>query len=135
MKIQQRGTFPSAEKRLGALGRSIDELLEKSRIARTVVEVRDEIATELKRVDRRYAAVRAQIDQDLAATKEDLVEAFNEELDVWKGRMEELEVQATLGRMELRDLLVPALGRLDAKLTRIRKEVDRLDMDEIDEIC
>ena len=129
MKTQQRSKQHSVERRFGQIGRSIDELLEKSSTA--AADVRDEIVTELERIDKQISAARAQVGQDLAFTREDLVEALHKELDVWKARLDELDVQATLGRMELRDRIAPTLRRVEAKLDRIRRDVQELSEAEV----
>ena len=126
MKTERKVRMPSAERKLGQIGRSIDELLTKSRTAETAAEVRDNVVKELKRIDKQIAATRAQIGQDLATTREDLVEALHKELDVWKVRLEELDVQAALGRMELQDRLAPIVRRVDATLARVRRDVEEL---------
>ena len=73
----------------------------------------------------------ARIGEDIAVTRDDVIAAFREELDVWKARLEELVVQAALGRMELRDRLAPILRRVDAELTRIRKDLEELEKAEV----
>ena len=58
--------------------------------------------------------------------RDDLAEELHKEMDAWKARVEDLEVQATLGRMELRDRLAPTLRRIEAKLDRIHRDVEEL---------
>ena len=77
----------------------------------------------------------ARIGEDIAVTRDDVIAAFREELDIWKARFDELVVQATLGRMELRDRVAPVLRRVDAELTRIRKDLEELErMEVVDEV-
>jgi chromosome segregation ATPase len=132
MKTQER-VRPSAEQKLGTIGKSIDEWLEQSKMAETAVTVRDEILKELKRIDKQLAAARAQIDQDLATTRKDFAEAVRAELEVWKKRVQELDVQAALGRMELRDRVRPVIDRIEVHLARIRRDIEKLEADAPDE--
>jgi type I site-specific restriction endonuclease len=131
MTTKEKVTTPSVERRLGQIGRSVDELIQKWHTSDAASELRDDVKKELKRIDEQIAATRAQVGQDLATTRQDLAEAFREELDVWKARLEELDVQATLARMDLRDRVAPILRRVDAKLSHIRKDVEDLAEGEI----
>lgn len=116
----------NAEERLGRIGRRIDHLIEAVQTTEAAEKVRADVARELRRIDHQVAATRAQIAQDLATTRKDLSDAVREELDVWKARLEELRVQTSLGRMEVRERLEPVIERVDLSLERIRKHVDRL---------
>ena len=71
------------------------------------------------------------IGEDIAVTRDDVIAALRAELDIWKARLDELVVQAALGRMELRDRVAPLLRRVDAELTRIRKDVEELEKVEV----
>ena len=74
------------------------------------------------------------IGDDIAVTRDDVIAVVREELDVLRARLEELVVQAALGRMELRDRLAPLLRRVDAELSRIRRDVEDLErVDVVDE--
>lgn len=115
-----------AEEKLRRIGRWIDRLVEKVQVSETTEALQSGVAKELKRIDEHRAATHAQIAQDLATTRKDLSRAFGEELDVWKARLGELEVQATLGRMEARDRLEPFMERIDLLIDRIRKDVEEL---------
>jgi hypothetical protein len=122
------------ERRFADFGRSIDAFLERSKTAGALSEMKDEIAKELTRLDRRFDAMRAQLRQDLAYTREDLIEASQDELDVWKGRLDELRVQLDLGRMELRDRITPMLDHLDSRLSHTRREIEEFaTLDVVDE--
>lgn len=124
----------SVETTLGQIGRRVDDLLERVAASHALVDIRDEIVKELRRIERQASATRAQIDQDLAVTRRDFVRAVEAEIDVWKGRMEELEVQATLGRMEIRDHLGPMLRLIDGNLAAVKNDIEALkDADVIDE--
>ena len=121
-ETQRHGT----ERKFAEVGRSIDDLLQESRATHTARDVRDEMLRELRRIDNQLSPTWAQVGKDLAFTRDDIVEALQKELGVWKGRVEELDVQATLGRMELRDRLAPILRRVEAKLSRIGRDVEAM---------
>lgn len=124
MTATQTTNLPSAERRFGRIGKAIDELLHKS--SSKAAGMRDDIAKELERIDGQLSAARAQVGQDLAFTRDDLVEALRKELDVWRARVGELNVQAALGRMEAGDRLAPLLHRVEAELSRIHRDVEAL---------
>lgn len=122
----QKSVHPSAERKLGEIGRSIDDLLERSRMMDAAVRVRAEIVKELKRIDEQVTTTRARIDRDVAVTRKDFIDALRAELDVWKARLQELDVQAALGRMEVRDRLNPVLRHIESELAGIKKDVEAL---------
>jgi cob(I)alamin adenosyltransferase len=132
MTTTKTKSVPSAELRFGQIGKAIDELLDKSSSA--AADVREDIAKELERIDGRLSAARAQVGQDVAFTRDDLVEALRKELDVWKTRVDELKVQTALGLMEVNDRLAPHLHRVEATISRIRRDVEELaDAEMVDE--
>jgi hypothetical protein len=44
----------------------------------------------------------------------------------WKAKADELEVQTALGRMELRDRLVPLMKRIQSELQKLSADIEQL---------
>jgi chromosome segregation ATPase len=77
------------------------------------------------RLEQRIKDLEAQltdIKQEQAQLNKDLVEA---QLDQWKGRIDELEVQMHLGRLEADDTMQPLIEQLRNRLLDARQQVDR----------
>lgn len=68
--------------------------------------------------------LKARIDE-LEREQDDLRESLAQaQLDQWEGRLEDLELQATLGGMELRDRVEPILERGRKQLADARRTLD-----------
>ncbi len=51
---------------------------------------------------------------------------LEEQLEAWGARLDELDIQLHLGRMDVRDDLTPALERLQERLSSARTEAEQL---------
>jgi hypothetical protein len=108
------------EGRLGRIGHHLDGALKKVReahdraeINRRAEDIRSVIEREIARIDRRVAALSAQLKQDAAWTREDFAGAAKEELDIWRARLDELRVQEALIEMEARDRFHEVMERIE----------------------
>ena len=117
----------TVEQVLGKLGARIDRLLDTIKTSGVATKARADLGNEFKRIDEEITTARVRIDDDLADGKEALITALRAELDVWKGRLEELRVQADLGRMELRDRLTIIADRLDEAIGAIRRDIREIE--------
>ena len=70
-------------------------------------------------VDARLTA----LEEQLASLRSELLEG---QLDEWKTRIDQLEVQAHLGQMEARDEVEPFLELLRNRLLEARTQIDRM---------
>ena len=116
----------NVERLLGSIGARIDRLMEKTEFTETRTNIRAAIDRELHRIDNEVSVARARIDEDIADGREALANAFHDELDVWKARLDDLKVQADLGRMEVRDQISPLIRRLDNAILNLRHDVQRI---------
>ena len=119
------------ETRLASIGRRVDRLVESAQSA--LDESGEPLQKELKRVEEHLSATRAQIRQDVARTRDDFSTAVEDELGIWKGRLEELNLQRALGTMEVRDRVTPVLEQASIKLDHARRALRDLSEDEFEE--
>jgi hypothetical protein len=119
------------ETRLASIGRRIDRLIESAQSA--LDESGEPLQKELKRVEEHLSATRAQIRQDVARTRDDFSTAVEDELGIWKGRLEELNLQRALGTMEVRERITPVLEQASIKLDQARRALRDLSEDEFEE--
>ena len=118
------------EARLASIGRRVDRLIEGTHNA---VDRRSEsFQKERLRVEKHLSVSRAQIRQDLARTRNDFATAVENELDVWRGRLDELNLQKALGTMEVRDRLTPILERASLTMDHARQALHDLSEDEFE---
>lgn len=121
----------SMEARLARIGARIDRLSEEAK--GTLDRTGKRFETEFKRIDEHFSASRAQIKQDVAHTRDDFVTAVEDELDVWRGRLEDLSVQKRLGTMELRDRMGPVLERASITMDHVQRALRDLSEDSFEE--
>jgi len=119
------------EERLASIGRRVDRLIEGSQ--RAIDRKGEPFQKELKRIEDHLSLSRAQIRQDLARTRNDFATAVEAELDVWRGRLEELNLQKTLGTMELRDRVTPVLERASLAMEQAKRAMQDLSEDDFEE--
>ena len=72
-----------------------------------------EIEREIHQLDAEVALLNAELRSELATTVDDYRAAAREQLLAWRGRLDDLRVQATLARMEIRDDVEAALDRME----------------------
>ena len=123
----------TVEERLRVLGSRIDMVLWQMSDKRGTLRDRLEkkvrghaqgIEDDIDRLEAKVDVVSARLEQDAANTFKELEEAVQREISVWRGRLEHLQMQVSLGRLELRDDVERSRERLEhvqATLT------DRLD--------
>jgi hypothetical protein len=119
------------ETRLASIGRRVDRLVESAQSA--LNQSGEPLQKELDRVEEHLSASRAQIRQDLARTRDDFSTAVEDELGIWKGRLEELNLQRALGTMEVRERVTPVLEQASIKLDQARRALRDLSDDEFEE--
>jgi phage-related tail protein len=119
------------ETRLASIGRRVDRLIESAQSA--LDQSGEPLQKELERVEEHLSASRAQIRQDLARTRDDFSTAVEDELGIWKGRLEELNLQRALGTMEVRERITPVLEQASIKLDQARRALRDLSEDEFEE--
>jgi len=119
------------ETRLASIGRRVDQLIESAQGA--LNQSGEPLQKELERVEEHLSASRAQIRQDLARTRDDFSTAVEDELGIWKGRLEELNLQRALGTMEVRERVTPVLEQASIKLDQARRALRDLSDDEFEE--
>ena len=119
------------ETRLASIGRRVDRLIESAQSA--LDESGEPLQKELKRVEEHLSATRAQIRQDVARTRDDFSTAVEDELSIWKGRLEELNLQRALGTMEVRDRVTPVLEQASIELDHARRALRDLSEDEFED--
>lgn len=119
------------EARLARIGAQVDRLLEGSSDA--FGRTGERFQKELKRIDEHLSVTRAQIKQDLARTRDDFVRAVDDELVVWKGRLEELNLQRSLGTTEMKDRMTPLLERASEASDRVRQGLRDLSEESFEE--
>ena len=130
MKAKKRAAG-TMETRLASIGRRVDRLIEGTHNA---IDRRGEpFQKERRRIEGHLSVSRAQIRQDLARTSDDFAAAVETELDVWRGRLDELNLQKALGTMEVRDRLTPILERASLTMDHARQALDDLSEDEFEE--
>lgn len=61
----------------------------------------------------------------------DRLESVRNELAVWRGRIEGLKLQASLGRMDFDDRLRPSIEHLEASYEKARRYLKDLSKDEL----
>ena len=86
-----------------------------------------------RRVEEHLWVSRAQIRQDFARTRDDFAAAVENELDVWRGRLDELNLQKALGTMEVRDRLTPILKCASLTMDHAKQALHDLSEDEFEE--
>ena len=119
------------EVRLASIGRRVDRLIKGTHDA---LGWRSEpFQKERLRVEEHLSVSRAQIGQDLARTRNDFAAAVENELDVWRGRLDELNLQKALGTMEVRDRLTPILERASLTMDHAKQALHDLTEDEFEE--
>lgn len=59
------------------------------------------------------------------------IDRFAGDVQSWKGRLEELRVQAALGSMEVRDRVAPLLARIEGAVSDVERLLDDLGQAEI----
>jgi exonuclease VII large subunit len=123
------------EGRLGRIGHHLDDALRKVReahdraeINRRAEEVKSFFEREVARIDRRVAALSAQLKQDAAWTREDFAGAVKDELDVWRARLDELRVQEALVEMEARGLFHVALEKVERAYDQSEAQLEDLSL-------
>ena len=119
------------ETRLASIGRRVDRLVESAQSA--LNQSGEPLQKELDRVEEHLSASRAQIRQDLARTRDDFSTAVEDELGIWKGRLEELNLQRALGTMEVRERVTPVLEQASIKLDQARRALRDLSEDEFED--
>jgi hypothetical protein len=119
------------ETRLASIGRRVDRLVESAQSA--LNQSGEPLQKELDRVEEHLSASRAQIRQDLARTRDDFSTAVEDELGIWKSRLEELNLQRALGTMEVRERVTPVLEQASIKLDQARRALRDLSDDEFEE--
>ena len=117
----------SAEQLLGSLGARIDRLLTDIKSGELTASLRSEINGELQRISNEISAARARVDADVEDGKEAIAAALGAERDVWKARLEELRVQAELGRMEIRDRIKAIADRIDDLTAHVRQDIHEVE--------
>jgi len=119
------------EARLASIGRRVDHLIKGTHDA---LDRRSEpFQKERRRVEEHLSVSRAQIRADLARTRGDFAAAVENELDVWRGRLDELNLQKALGTMEMRDRLTPVLERASITMDHAKRALHELSEDEFEE--
>jgi predicted nucleic acid-binding Zn-ribbon protein len=123
----------TVEERLRSLGSRIDDLVQQTtekrgtlrdHLERRVRELAEAIDDDIDRLEAKVDVVGARLEQDAARTFEDLEGAVEREFSAWRRRLEHLQVQASLGRLELRD----EVERSRERLEHVQKTIsDRLD--------
>jgi len=58
--------------------------------------------------------------------KEKLIETMNSEMQNWQGKLDELKVQANLGKAELRDAVQPTIDNIEIELDNLGKRMKEL---------
>ena len=119
------------ETRLASIGRRVDRLIDSAQSA--LDESGEPLQKELERVEEHLSATRAQIRQDVARTRDDFSTAVEDELGIWKGRLEELNLQRALGTMEVRERITPVLEQASIKLDQARRALRDLSEDEFED--
>ena len=81
----------------------------------------------------RLDGIEARIDSLIEKVHEraDLLESVRNELAVWRGRIEGLKLQASLGRMDLDDRLRPTIEHLETSYEKARRYLQDLSQDEL----
>ncbi len=55
--------------------------------------------------------------------KEKLIETMKNEMKNWHGKLDELKVQAKLGKKELRDAIQPSINNIELELDKLGKRM------------
>ena len=55
--------------------------------------------------------------------KEKLIETMKSEMQNWQGKLDELKVQASIGKTELRDAIQPAIENIELELGRLGRRM------------
>ena len=81
----------------------------------------------------RLDGIEARIDSliDKVHERADLLESVRNELAVWRGRIEGLKVQASLGRMDFDDRFRPSIEHLETSYEKARRYLQDLAKDEL----
>jgi hypothetical protein len=83
----------------------------------------------LAQLESEVAVARANLEAELAGTRQSYLEALRYQLDAWRGRVEHLRVQAALAEMEARDELDELLERVDNAYRAARQQLDKAEID------
>jgi hypothetical protein len=58
--------------------------------------------------------------------KEKLIELTKREMQIWQTRLDELKVQARLGKSELHEILQPEIKKIEQELHKVEERVGQL---------
>ena len=128
---ETRGSFRPVAERLRNSWQILRSSLE--RLGSAPGETREALVRDIERglaqLESEVAVVRADLETELAETRQSYREAVRQQLDAWRGRVEHLRVQAALAEMEARDELDELLARVDNAYRAARQQLVKADED------
>jgi hypothetical protein len=128
------------EERLAAVGSRIDSLMSRVRdmgadadhhVHEVMEDLYSSVEREVKRIEGRIRSTNDADEADATKARAELLESLRDELALWRGRLEGLRLQATLGRMDFDHKMQPAIERIEVLYYKARRYLHDMAHDEL----